>query len=108
MSLSTSWSSNFQIIILSTTGLVCYSFSIWCVFIECLTVINFGTVYFIWKLPLNKEDEDNTANGRAIMKVANLMPEFHLRQMHCDFTEKYKNAAKSTNKSLMHFMYQDL
>ena len=48
------------------------------------------------------------ANGTATVKVTNLMPEFHLRQMHHDFIQKYKNAAKSTNKSLMHFMYQDL
>ena len=43
---------------------------------------NFGTVSFIWKVPLNKEDEDDMVNGRAIAKVTNLMPEFHLRQMH--------------------------
>ena len=69
---------------------------------------NFGTVNFIWKLPLNKEDEDDTANDRAIVKVTDLIPEFHLWQMHCDFIEKYKNAVKLTNKSLMHFLYQDL
>ena len=50
---------------------------------------------FIWKLPLNKKDEDNMANGRAIAKVTNLMPEFQLRQMHHDFIDKYKNAVTS-------------
>lgn len=59
---------------------------------------NFGTVNFIWKLPLNKEDEDYKTNGKAIVKVTNLMPEFHLRQMYQDSIEKYKNAVKSTNK----------
>ena len=54
---------------------------------------------FIWKLPLNKKDEDNMANGRAIAKVTNLMPEFQLRQMHHDFIDKYKNAVTSRLKS---------
>ena len=43
---------------------------------------SFWTVSFIWKVPLNKEDEDGMVNGRAIVKVTNLMPEFHLKQMH--------------------------
>ena len=65
-------------------------------------------LWIFWKLPLNKEDEDYKTNGKAIVKVTNLMPEFHLRQMYRDSVEKYKNAVKSTNKSLMNFIYQDL
>ena len=45
---------------------------------------NFGTMNFFWKLPLNKEDEDDKANSRSTVKVTNLMPEFHSRQMHHD------------------------
>ena len=63
---------------------------------------------FFWKVLLNEEGEGNTANVRTIVKVASFMPESHLRQIHHEFIEKYKNAVKSTNKSLMHFIYQYL
>ena len=68
---------------------------------------NFGTVNFIWKIPTLQEERDKTAQARTVLKIANSLPEFHTRQMHYDFIDKYKTVVKSS-KSVMRFMYQEL
>ena len=68
---------------------------------------NFGTVNFIWKIPTLQEERDESAQARTMLKKANSLTEFHTRQMHYDFIDKYKTAVKSS-KSVMRFMYQEL
>ena len=58
---------------------------------------NFGTVNFIWKIPTLQEERDKTAQARTVLKIVNSLPEFHTRQMHYDFIDKYKIVVKSSN-----------
>ena len=68
---------------------------------------NFRTVNFIWKLPENDTENDESSHCRAILTVTDQLPTFHSRQMQKDFTDKYKNSVKAS-VSMLQVMYQDL